>query len=101
MAEQNLLTDAQKAEMANHFEEMEADYRDDDMSYANNEVVYEDDDVVVVADHSGHELNEWAKDLDLDRSELSSYMHELAKQKCGYDWSASDPVVFDRVTDEK
>jgi len=88
-------TDSQKITMAQHFAEFEYEYRDGPDTDA--EVVYEDDQVVVVADHSGHELNDWASDLGLDRSELSEQMHTLARQLCDYDWSVSDPVVFDKV----
>jgi hypothetical protein len=87
-------TDTMKRTMAKHFAEMEADYKSD---LVDAEVVYEDDQVVVVADHSGHELNEWASDLDVDRSGLSETMHTLARQLCDYDWSVSDPVVFDKL----
>ena len=87
-------TDNMKIKMAEHFEAFEHGYRDDEDTHA--EVVYEDDEVVVVADHTGHELNEWANDFDVDRSELSKTLHTLARQKCEYSWSVSDPVVFDK-----
>ena len=91
-------TDSQKIEMAEHFEEFEHEYRHDDDT--NAEVVYEDDQVIVVADHTGHELNEWASDFGIDRSELSQTMHTLARQVSDYDWSVSDPIVFDKVEDD-
>ena len=61
---------------------------------------------VVFRDEHGHELNEWADVLDVDRAELSERMHELAREVYGRDeatgsgdpWSASDPVVFDADT---
>jgi len=87
-------TDAQKAEMTDHFEAYEYEYRKDADTDA--EVVYEDAEAIIVADHSGHELNEWADDLGVDRSELSESFHALARQKCDYDWSVSDPIVFDK-----
>lgn len=88
-------TDSQKIEMAEHFETYEYEYRHDDDTDA--EVVYEDDQVVVVADHSGHELNEWVSDFDTDAEKFSQCMHDLARQLCDYDWSVSDPVVFDKL----
>lgn len=87
-------TDSQKIEMAEHFEEFEAEYRTEPRHH---EVVYEDDQVIVVADHTGHELNEWAADFDIDRSELSQSMHALARQACEHNWSTADPVVFDKL----
>lgn len=74
------------------------------------EPVYEDEDRVVFADDELHELNEWADDwLDLDRSELSERMHELAREVYGRDesdgtgdpWGAVDPIVFDAETFEE
>lgn len=91
-------TDEQRIEMAEHFEAYEHEYRNDPDTDA--EVVYEDDDQIVVADHSGHELNEWASDLGIDRGELSAAMHDLARQLCEYRWSVSDPVVFDKMGDD-
>lgn len=88
-------SDAQKIQMAEHFAACEHEYRED--SYIDAEVVYEDDQVVVVADHSGHELNMWATDLGIDRGVLSEIMHDLARQVSDYDWSVSDPVVFERL----
>lgn len=88
-----------KIEMAEHFQSFEHEYREDDATDA--EVVYEDDQVIVVADHSGHELNEWASDFDVDRGQLSETMHALARQVCDYDWSVSDPVVFDKIEEEE
>jgi len=90
-------TDSIKVEMAEHFGEFEAEYRTEPQHH---EVVYEDEEVVVVADHTGHELNEWADDLDFDRTELSKTMHTLARQVCDYNWSTSDPIVFDKLEDD-
>ena len=87
----------QKIEMAEYFEEYEYEYRED--PYTNCEVVYEDDDCVIVADHSGHELNEWASDFGFSRRELSQTMHTLARQKTDYSWSVADPIVFDKFVD--
>jgi len=103
---QNTTTDERTAEMkrtmADHFAEFEAEYRTEPQ---NHEIVYEDDAVVVVRDHTGHELNEWADEFDMDRSEFSQIMHDLARQVYGRDeaegvgdpWSVADPVVFDKV----
>ena len=87
-------TDSQKIEMAEHFQEFEAEYRTEPQHH---EVVYEDDQVIVVADHTGHELNEWASDFDVDAIEFSQTMHTLARQVCDYSWSVSDPIVFDKM----
>ena len=83
-----------KIEMADAFEEYEAEYRTEP---EHHEVVYEDDQVVVVADHTGHELNEWANEFGVDRDALSETMHALAREVCDYNWGTSDPIVFDRV----
>lgn len=88
----DIRTNEMKIEMAEHFEEFEAEYREEE----NQEVVYEDDEVIVVADHTGHELNEWASDFNVDRSEFSKSMHALARDVSDYSWSVSDPVVFDK-----
>ena len=87
-------TDSIKVEMAEHFAEFGAEYRTEP---EHHEVVYEDDQVIVVADHTGHELNEWANEFDIDRTELSKTMHTLARQVCDYSWSVSDPIVFDKM----
>ena len=87
-------TESQKIEMGEHFQEFEAEYRTEPQHH---EIVYEDDEVIVVADHTGHELNEWASDFDVDATEFSKTMHTLARQVCDYSWSVSDPVVFDKM----
>jgi len=66
-------------------------------------ILHEDDECAVVADHTGHELNEWADRLDADRERLRRTMRVLAEQKIGeakaHDvFSYSDPVVFDTVS---
>jgi len=95
-------TQNMKAEMARNFVEYEAEYRAGprDAGAFNNEIVHEDENCIVVADHSGHELNEWASVFDVSRSELSQIMHGLARDVCDYNWSTSDPVVFDKLGDE-
>lgn len=75
-----------------------ADYRD-----MHGPPVHANGDVVVFADSEGHELNEWANALDMDRDEFSKRMHELARRYYGGDgtgdpWSVNDPVVFDART---
>lgn len=93
------LSDAQKREMFEWFESNEYEYREDPHTDAT--VVYEDADHVVVADTSGHELNEWADDFGIDRSELSAWMHDRARDiydaaGVGDPWSVADPVVFEK-----
>jgi len=90
-------TDKQKIKMARFFDEERAEYEDSD-SYT---IVFEDDEAVIVADHTGHEINEWASRLDADREELRSSFRALADQKMGEQdaheaFSYSDPVVFDK-----
>lgn len=68
--------------------------------------VYEDQNLVIYMDCSGHELNEWADALDIDRGDLSAEMHEIARQYHSYDdgrgagdpWAVCDPLVFDSAT---
>jgi len=80
-----------KIEMAEHFEEFEADYRDEDWCT----IVYEDDQVVVLADHKGYEHSEWSHEF--SEEDFSEQMHALAREVCDYSWSASWPVVFDKL----
>jgi len=87
-----------KTEMAQHFAEERATYTDSD----SHTIVYEDDQVAIVADHSGHELNEWARRFDMKRENLRQAMRALAEQKVGEKkaheaFSYSDPVVFDKL----
>lgn len=91
-------TDAQKVEMARTFAEYESEYRGEPK---HREVVFEDDDCVIIADHTGYEINEWADTFDVDRSELRSTFRALADQKMdeqeAHDvFSHADPVVFDK-----
>jgi hypothetical protein len=87
-----------KIAMAEHFESFEHEYRIDENTDA--ELVYEDDQVIVVADHSGHELNEWASEFDVGRDELSEFFHRQARKMTDYDWGYADPVLFDRLEGE-
>jgi hypothetical protein len=86
--------DGMKRRMAEHFEAFEHEYREDDDTDAT--VVYEDDQVVVVADFSGHELNEWSDDFGVDRDALSEFFHVQARKITDYDWGYADPVLFDK-----
>jgi hypothetical protein len=61
------------------------------------------EDRVIFRDEHGHELSEWADVLGVSWSELSSQMHELARESYrpdgpGDPWSSTDPVVFDADT---
>lgn len=74
-----------------------------DYADLHGEPVYVDADRVVFRDEHGHELNEWADALGMDRSEFSGKMHELAREVyhtggAGDPWSTADPVVFDANT---
>jgi len=87
--------DNMKRERAEHFADERSLYEADGAADAS--IVYEDDQVAVVADHTGHELNEWVSETDnITRDELSEWCHTVARDLCDYDWSASDPVVFDK-----
>lgn len=64
--------------------------------------VWESDTLIIFSDEHGHELNEIADDYDVDRSELSEWMHSTARKHYGREqatgsgdpWSASDPIVL-------
>lgn len=91
-------TERMKMEMAEAFTEFEAEYRDEPK---HREVVYEDDDCVIIADHTGHELNEWASEFDTDRDDLRETFRSLADQKMTEQtahavFSYADPIVFDK-----
>lgn len=94
-------TDNEKIKMASWFDEERAEYETADKL----EIVHEDDEAVVVADHYGHEINEWAKRLDADRERLRRTFRALADQKLGEQeaheiFSSADPVVFDKFADD-
>ena len=87
-----------KIEMAETFKEFEDEYRTEPK---HREVVYEDDDCVIIADHTGHELNEWANAVAEDRETLRQTFRALADQKMSEQtahavFSYADPVVFDK-----
>jgi hypothetical protein len=65
---------------------------------AHGEPVHVGPECVVFADRNGYELGEWADALEMDRSEFSRQMRELARGATDWDWSTSDPVVFDART---
>ena len=88
-------TDDLKADLTDGWERYEDDYRDD-INYEGSTVVYESDDTVIVADHTGHELNEYLKDHDIPRRAVSQWMHNVARALTDYDWSHADPIVFDK-----
>jgi len=60
--------------------------------------IHTSSDRVIFADRHGAELNEWADALDLKRSHLSARMRELARDVSEWNWSTSDPVVFNART---
>lgn len=104
MAQNNAATDGrtdnQKIKMANSFAEERAEYEESD-GYT---VVYEDEDCAIVADHTGHEINEWANCFDADREEIRATFRAIAEEKMGEKeaheyFSYSDPVVFDKLVD--
>lgn len=85
----------------NHPDVTMIDYKD-----LHGQPVVATDSRVVFCDQHGHELNEWAEVLDMDRSEFSQRMHELAREVydgegIGDPWSYADPVVFDAETFEE
>lgn len=84
-------TDEMKREMAQHFEDFEGDYREEDWC----SIVYEDEEVVLIADHIGHEWSEWQEEF--DTHEFSEAMHELATQLTDRRWGSDYPVVFDKT----
>jgi hypothetical protein len=91
-------TEAMRISMAEHFDCYEHEYRED--PHTDAEVVHEDDQVIVVADHTGHELNEWMSDFnmtDADRDAFRGWNHEVARELTDYDWAVVDPVVFDKL----
>lgn len=65
----------------------------------NNEIVEETDEYLLLRDGSGHELNEIAEIVGVDRSALSRRMHDEARRRHhsdepGDEWSVTDPVVI-------
>ena len=91
-------SEAMRISMAEHFEDFEHEYREDPDTDA--EVVYEDDQVIVVADHTRHELTEWAGDFNMTEEDWDAFYawnHEVARELTDHDWAVVDPVVFDKL----
>ena len=89
---------AMRISMAEHFEDFELEYREDPHTGA--EVVHEDDRVIVVADHTGHELSEWVSDFNLTEEDCDAFCawnHEVARELTDHYWAVVDPVVFDKL----
>jgi len=82
--------------------EYEDDYRDD-RNYEGSEVVYEDDEIVIVADHSGHELPNILRghEHEVPARMVKNQMSDIAADKTDYDWSDAYPIVFPRGKVEK
>ena len=60
----------------------------------------EDDQVIVVADHTGHELSEWVSDFNLTEVDCDAFYawnHEVARELTDRGWAVVDPVVFDKL----
>ena len=95
-------SEAMRISMAEHFGEFEYEYREDPHTGA--EVVHEDDQVIVVADHTGHELNEWESDFNMTEEDSDAFRrwnHEVARELTDHNWSAVDPVVFDKLEESE
>jgi len=95
-------SESMKIQMAEHFSEFEYEYRED--PHTDAEVVHEDDQVIVVADHTGHELNEWVSDFNMTHEDCDAFYgwnHEVARELTDYNWAAVDPVVFDKLGESK
>ena len=91
-------SEAMRISMAEHFEDFEHEYRED--PHTDAEVVYEDDQVIVVADHTGHELSEWVSDFNMtgeDRYAFYRWNHEVARELTDHGWAVAYPVVFDKL----
>lgn len=89
MAEDNDATNAQIANYSREtYDEYLAEYED-----IHGAPVHEDDEKAVFADGKGHEINEWASAVGVERSEVAEWMHEQAAD-VDYNWVSSDPVVL-------
>lgn len=68
------------------------------MREAHGAPLVETDALILFRDDTGHELNEFAGDMGVDRTELSTRMHNIARNIYGGgdgdDWSVTDPVVL-------
>jgi len=86
--------------MARFFDDERDEYEHSD----HFSIVYEDDETAIVADHTGHEINEWAIRLDAEREQLRSSFRAIADRKMGERdaheaFSYADPVVFTKIED--
>jgi hypothetical protein len=91
-------SESMKISMAEHFGDYEHEYRED--PHTDAEVVFEDDQLIVVADHTGHELSEWVSDFNMtdeDCDAFCAWNHEVARELTDHDWAVADPVVFDKL----
>ena len=91
-------SESMKISMAEHFGDYEHEYRED--PHTDAEVVFEDDQLIVVADHTGHELSEWVSDFNMTEEDCDAFCtwnHEVARELTDHDWSVVDPVVFDKL----
>jgi hypothetical protein len=91
-------SEAMRISMAEHFEDFEYEYRKD--PHTDAEVVYEDDQVIVVADHTRHELTEWSSDFNMTDEDFGAFYewnHEVARELTDHGWAVVDPVVFDKL----
>jgi hypothetical protein len=91
-------TEEQISAMSDAFYEYEHEYRTEPK---HREIVYEDDECIIIADHTGHEINEWASEFDTNRESLRSTFRSIADEKMNEVkahevFSYSDPVVFDK-----
>ena len=86
-----------KIQMADHFCAFEHEYREDPHSDA--EIVHEDDQVIVVADHTAYELNEWVSHFDMTEEDgyaFYKWNREVARELVKHDWAVLYPVVYDK-----
>ena len=74
-------SESMKISMAEHFGDYEYEYRED--PHTDAEVVYEDDRVIVVADHTGHELNEWVSDFNMTEADTSICILSVPLRRVG------------------
>ena len=95
-------SEAMRISLAEHFDDFEYEYRQD--PHTDAEVVHEDDQVIVVADHTGHELTEWAADFNMTEEDCDAFCgwnHEVARELTDYDWATVEPVVFEKLGESK
>ena len=57
-----------------------------------------------MADHTGHELNEWVSDFNMTEEDCDAFCawnHEVARELTDHDWAVVDPVVFDKLEESE